>query len=271
MISFLKKIFEPPTVTLPKDELIEKLSGLGQRDLELFKNLNTEISKRDGMYENDNVKYFSVGLWAVQCINEVLSTVAERPIQKILDLPCGHGRVLRFLAQRFPTAKITASDIDRDGVDYCVKTFGANGVYSKKNIDKLFLDDKFDLIWSGSLITHLRAEDTVNLLRFFDRHLAANGVIIFSTHGSYSIEVMEKNLFSYHIEEKLIPSLIKDYHEKGYGYADYRRQRDYGISVTSPDWFRNQFKSLSNWQEIYFKEKAWGNHQDIFGVTKRPL
>ena len=52
-------------------------------------------------------------------------------VKRILDLPCGHGRVLRYLSAAFPEAEITACDIMREGVDFCASTFGAIPVYSQ--------------------------------------------------------------------------------------------------------------------------------------------
>ncbi|MGG5887557.1 methyltransferase [Falsiroseomonas sp. HC035] len=44
--------------------------------------------------------------------------LGEAEPQKILDLPCGFGRVTRVLRVRFPHASITACDLDREGVEF---------------------------------------------------------------------------------------------------------------------------------------------------------
>jgi hypothetical protein len=43
---------------------------------------------------------------------------------------------------------------------------------------------------------------------------------------------------------------------------------DYGISVTSAEWLRGQFRKIQGWQEIFCKEKGWDNHQDIYCILK---
>ena len=48
--------------------------------------------------------------------------------RRILDMPCGHGRVTRVLRARFPDAAITVCDIDRDGAGFASDRFGARGV-----------------------------------------------------------------------------------------------------------------------------------------------
>ena len=96
-------------------------------------------------------------------------------------MPCGHGRVLRTLRAAYPQAEIVACDIDTDGVDFCAKTFDAIPVYSKENPEEIDLRRKFDLIWVGSLFTHIRDERWPEFLSFFSRVLAPGCVLIFTT------------------------------------------------------------------------------------------
>ena len=79
-------------------------------------------------------------------------------MSEILDLPCGHGRVMRWLRATFPKASLTACDIDGDGVSFCAETFGARPALSSTDPEDLVLGT-FDLIWCGSLLTHLRPGD----------------------------------------------------------------------------------------------------------------
>ena len=77
----------------------------------------------------------------------------------ILDLPSGYGRVMRFLKAEFPEAALTACDVIREGVDFCARTFGARAIYGKEDPSELELDERFDLIWCGSLLTHVDEEN----------------------------------------------------------------------------------------------------------------
>ncbi|MCB1025852.1 MAG: hypothetical protein KDB79_15765, partial [Acidobacteria bacterium] len=56
-----------------------------------------EISPNDSMYIADDSQYYYWGQWSLDSINEVLDKLGKQDIQKILDLPCGHGRAIRFL------------------------------------------------------------------------------------------------------------------------------------------------------------------------------
>src|SRR5262245_51367972 len=98
--------------------------------------------------------YLSIGISSNRAINSVLAH-APHQVQTILDLPRGYGRRLRFLKARFPHATICACDIQPEAVEFCRRAFDVEAVVSSKDFDKVSLPGLFDLIWSGSLLTHL--------------------------------------------------------------------------------------------------------------------
>src|SRR5215203_6248118 len=115
-----------------------------------FPRLVTEVAEADSMYDGRDGHYVSVGLSALRAIEDALSD-ARVPPRRILDLPCGHGRVTRMLRARFPDAAITVCDIDRGGVDFAASRFGARAVYSVEDFGALDLEESYDLVWVGSL------------------------------------------------------------------------------------------------------------------------
>src|SRR4029453_9635557 len=78
-----------------------------------------EISPNDGMFVGNRIHYFAVAQGALECIRVALLAAGKQDVRSILDLPCGHGRVLRKLKAEFPDAALTGCDIERDGVDFC--------------------------------------------------------------------------------------------------------------------------------------------------------
>lgn len=57
---------------------------------------------------------------------------------------------------------------------------------------------------------------------------------------------------------------------RGFGYFDFHPEgRGFGVSLTSPDWLRDQIRGLGVLQEVYFRERGWANHQDVFAFSKR--
>jgi hypothetical protein len=64
-------------------------------------------------------------------------------------------------------ANFTACDLDEHGVDFCVRKFGATGAYSDVDPRKIRIQAKFDLIWVGSLFTHLNGDRWSSFLNLF--------------------------------------------------------------------------------------------------------
>ena len=250
-----KRLLSDPTLTQTQRELLAKVSS--------------RIYPGDGMYHGDGTHYFKVGLSAIQCIDEALAAANFTEVQRILDFPCGSGRVLRFLAQRFPEAEITACELDHGPVDFCVREFGARPAYSSLNLDEVSLDKKFDLIWCGSLATHLNEHGIVALIKLFRRHLAEGGLMIFTTHGDFVPHRILAREFDYGLAPEQIERIGADYPSTGYGFEDYPDAKDYGVSLTSPDWIRARVREVGGLREVYFKERGWDNHQDVFGFVKR--
>src|SRR5262249_53768032 len=157
-------------------------------------------------------------------------------LKRILDLPCGHGRVLRVLHAAFPDAEITACDLDKDGVDFCAKTFGAVPVYSAENPALIPVHGPFDLIWCGSLLTHLDKPLWPAFFDFSHAQLSPGGVLVFTVHGREAVHWIRSGKFDYGLGDP--PALLKEYDQHGFGYQHYPAHtlRNYGISLSSPTW-----------------------------------
>jgi len=257
----------PPRPGLQKQRLLADPS-LTERERELLRKVSGKIYFNDTMYDGDGAHYYKVGLSAISCLDEALAQAKLTNVQTILDLPCGSGRVLRFLAQRFPEAKLTACEIQAGPVQFCVRTFGAEPAYSSVNLDEVTLAKKFDLIWCGSLATHLNERGLVRLFHLFARHLAPGGLVVFTTHGDFVARRIPLREFDYLIPEEQIERIGSDYPQTGYGFTDYAGEKNWGVSLTSPEWIRARVRELAGLREVYFKERGWDNHQDVFGFVR---
>ena len=257
----------PPRTQLQWKRLLTG-SSLRESDRELLGKVSSRIYYNDGMYHGDGAHYFRVGLSAIDCIDEALAGADLKEVRTILDLPCGSGRVMRFLRQRFSDAEITACDLRAGPVQFCVRTFGAEPAFSSLNLDEVSLDKRFDLIWCGSLITHLNERGIVALLRLFRRHLAASGIIIFTTNGDFVARTIPMRDFDYGLEQEQIDRIGIEYPQTGYGFEDYSGEKDYGVSLTSPDWIRTRVCDVGGLREVFFKDCGWDDHQDVFGFVR---
>jgi len=128
-------------------------------------------------------QYFYGGRSALKaCIEALFACNNELP-KRVLDFPCGHGRGARFLRAAFPDAALHVSDIDETGVRFCQEQFGAIGFPSQVDIEAIEFPSNIDLIWCGSLVTHLSEDRTRTLLRKLRNALSDRGVLLFTTHG----------------------------------------------------------------------------------------
>jgi hypothetical protein len=71
--------------------------------------VSSRISFMDVMYTTDPIRYFKAGKEVIKLIESALRLIGNAvDIKKILDMACGHGRILRYLKAYFPGAQITA-------------------------------------------------------------------------------------------------------------------------------------------------------------------
>lgn len=230
------------------------------------RNIDLTISPKDGMYiPGQEAHYYSVGYSALRNIKAGLMAANLSSPTNILDMGCGHGRVLRMLKAYFPEARLTACDIEAEAVDFCAETFGADKAYSNVNLGEIVLSEKFDLIWCGSLLTHLDIPYWRSLLSLLERHLTENGLLLFTAQGRYVAKVIRDYNFNYGLEVSEAQRMIDDYTKTGFGYSHYPSRSDYyGFSVSSPSWVVSFLAECSGLQLCSLNEQGWDDHQDVY-------
>ena len=227
-----------------------------------------EIAPGDWMYRTDGARYFEWGEWAVRCIHQAMFAACKPGAADILDLPCGHGRALRFLKNAFRGARLTACDLDADGVEFCARTFGATPVVSRPDIREVQFPGKYDLIWCGSLLTHIRAEQVAEFLAAFESLLVPGGIVVFTTHGRWIADRLRRGTLNVGLPEAEIPCLLEDYDATGFGYRDYPKSPGYGVSLSSPSWICAQLEKRPLLRQVMFQERGWFYHQDAIGCVR---
>ncbi len=228
------------------------------------------IAAGDGMYRGDNAEYFEVGYSALRCIRLALLAAEKETVDRILDFGCGHGRVLRMLRAAFPRARLTACDINRGGADFCAETFGATAVYSAEKPGEIPLSGQFDLIWSGSVFTHLSEDRWPGFLGLLFSRLAYGGVAVLTTSGRSVAERLRANDALYALDSAQCADAVRGFDEHGFGFA---RQSsggldEWGISVSKPSWVVSQMERHPDVKIVSYTERAWANHQDVVSVVR---
>ena len=103
-------------------------------------------------------------------------------VSSLLDFASGYGRLTRALVQRMPVERLWISDIYADAVAWQAATFGVNTFVSVANPAELEHEQKHDIIFVGSLFSHLPAELFRAWLSHLYGMLTPRGVLAFSTH-----------------------------------------------------------------------------------------
>jgi SAM-dependent methyltransferase len=196
------------------------------------------------------------------CIVSQLTEVA-----RVLDLPCGHGHVLRHLVAMFPDAVIDACDLDAEGVDFCASTFEARPIHSQEDLTKVKFDASYDIIWIGSLFTHTSRAITAKWLQFLADLLSPKGIIVATFHGRWAIQL--QRLVPY-IDNERWQDIVREYESSGYGYQDYKREdshdfisESYGVSVAKPHGIVSLLETIPGIRIHMYQEKAWANNHEL--------
>jgi SAM-dependent methyltransferase len=214
------------------------------------------ISQHDDMFEGDLQHYLFSGRWALEVISEAMLLARKMRFDNLLDVPCGYGRVTRHLVKFFPDSQIFVSEKDKAKQHFCASTFGS------KELD-LPLDfcgeptRQFDLIFVGSLLTHLNERLSISALDYLLKSLSEGGLLIVTTHGRYATTLTSS---PGRLEQKALQFM-----RKGFGYEG---GSTYGSSRMAPSWVLRVLESMPDARVLGHKEGGWGWFQDVFVVEK---
>ncbi len=235
------------------------------------------IARGDSMFApGGERRYFAAGLSAFQAIlraSQIRRDIIgpDAPLRDALDFGCGYGRVARFLRAGLPEATVWAADRDPDGVAFCAAQLGCRALAG------LPAPGSMDLIWLGSVFTHLPIAQAEALL---DRLLAAlrpNGLLVFSIQGRYAHlraraaagpDAPARDP-TYHLPREAMATICAGYEATGYGYRDYDMGSlpDYGIAFARPDWYAARCAARGA-RQVFLLERGYDAHQDVLGFLR---
>jgi SAM-dependent methyltransferase len=213
--------------------------------------------------------YFDVGADALRIIASSLIAHLRSVPGTILDFPSGSGRVTRHLKAFFVNSEITACDLYSYHTDFCRETLGVRSLLSKQNFDEFDFDQKYDLIFCGSLLTHLPERELWSAMRLVCRSLSATGLAIVTLHGRHSI-YLQHNKAKY-MSDELFAIAQSGFESIGFGYADYHQQNAYGIALVSPAYLTRGLQDDTEVRLLDYCERAWDNHHDVVVLGRPPI
>ncbi|RWP93217.1 MAG: class I SAM-dependent methyltransferase [Mesorhizobium sp.] len=227
----------------------------------------------DGMFKGNPFldDYDIVGESVLNVIVSILAIARKEAIYNIMDFGCGHGRGARYIRSLFPAAKITFCDIDPSCVEFCAHEFGGDAVLSSEHPSDIKIPGGMDLIWVGSVFTHV---DYERMQILFDKLFAAlgrGGILIATFRGHNTYEITKNDP----IQAAAQAQMLKDYEQTGTGYWPYPNaagqvgMSDWGLSLASIERVVALGKRHANARLVGYSESGWANVHDVGAWTKR--
>jgi SAM-dependent methyltransferase len=149
--------------------------------------LEFAIAEAAGDLDAGLLAYFVSGLEIAETIERIAAARfgGLSRVGRMLDFGCGYGRVTRFLLRSLAAERLWACDLLGGAVEFQEQRFGARGFRSASRPEELAPPAgaaPFDLIYVGSLFTHLPPQ---RFSPWFDRLaglLAPEGLLVMSVH-----------------------------------------------------------------------------------------
>jgi hypothetical protein len=209
-------------------------------------------------------EYLGVGESAAECITYVLSGAPSGDVRKFMDFGCGHGRIARHLRALFPAADAVFVDIDPAGSGFCATTFGGSAITSIDDFDKLTLPGNLDLIWLGSIFTHLDRGRMIALLNVLTSSLSRHGVVAGTFRGETMYKIMKEDSAKNRNTELKWRSLLQQYEANGFGYAPYSSDTpQWGLSLSTVSSVFEIGRSRADLKMIAYREAGWAGAHDV--------
>ena len=228
--------------------------------------VDLSIADDDGMYvAGSDWHYLHCGASALNIILAAHGLADIPPPSSVLDFGAGAGRVTRWLRAAFPEAHISACDLRPEDMRFCRDHFGAEIWISGTDIAALSVPRRYDLIWVGSVLTHLSAPKARELIDKFLGWLNVSGVLVMSTIGRQAYTRRDSKGMAF-IHERGWTSVVEGYAAHGYGYADYKNQAGYGLSLISLPWISTLVESLPSARLVLLAESVWDDLHDVVAV-----
>lgn len=229
--------------------------------------VDLRVAADDGM-ATDDVHYLMAGSSALEAVQCALRLGGGGSPGRILDFGSGAGRVTRWLKAAFPGAALACCDLRAQDVAFCREAFGAEAWASGTDVAALDLRGPYDLVWMGSVLTHV---DEGNARGLVDKAMAAlrpGGLLVATTIGRAARAVQDRD--GAYLEGDGWPSVKRGYDETGYGYTDYPGAEGYGLSLSSPAWVTRLATAAAGRRLVMVSEVAWDGTQDVFALEADP-
>jgi hypothetical protein len=227
----------------------------------LDRQISREIHPADHMWNTGQAWYDVVGRSGVECVLRGLAATQLQTVGSVLDLACGHGRVARHLRACFPEAQMFFCDME--GADFCATTFGGTAIISENDLLRVKLP-AVDVIWVGSLFTHVSEDRTSAWIAHAASRLNPHGVLVATFHGRTSLQLLRGQ-----VEPGLLDRVARAFEPDGYVWESYGGDwGDWGVSAVTPSRLLAIASRVPGVHIGGFTEGAWAANHDVLTLVR---
>ena len=228
--------------------------------------LDRTIHPDDWMWLTGEKWYWSVGRSGLECIlTGLLGSGRQDDPRSMLDLACGHGRVGRHLRAAFPDTQFYWCDLT--GADFCAERFGGQALESSRDPYSVNIP-MVDVIWIGSLFTHLTEAMAREWLKRAAACLRPEGILVATFHGRRSLELYRRTGSG---DPAQLDRVEKGSAEHGWGYDAYDPAKDseWGFSMTSLSRLADIASDVKGTSVTGIVEAGWAGNHDVLMLLRR--
>jgi hypothetical protein len=161
------------------------------------------------------------------------------------------------------------SDVNNQKEGFVVETFGVTSIRAAPAFDQPLGGNAFDLIFTGSLVTHLGAEHFERCIRWLCAALSPTGLLIVTTSGRTHIAK------SAHYSLPEWKETHDAFVQQGFGFKPIAEtvsdEVPYGGSIASPSWLISIAERIKDIEILSYSEGAWDQNQDALVLKKAPF
>lgn len=216
------------------------------------------VHPADQMFSGSHPEHYQkVGEQGLELIRDAWREIQGAPdgTPRVLDFGCGFGRVLRHLSDLGPVL-LVAADRQRAAVDFCQHFLDVEGIWLRPG--RPLSGGPYDLVWAGSVFTHLPPVSFVDHLQELLDCCRKGGVVLITTHGAGCLD--HSDLYPVPLPEagRARARLNKE----GILHIGYPWEPGYGVTLVDPHWVIRTASPRGTL--LWHRERGWDGHQDVF-------
>ncbi|HKA29582.1 MAG TPA: class I SAM-dependent methyltransferase [Candidatus Binatia bacterium] len=227
----------------------------------------------DQMYRSDAPEhvrhYVEDARSAMENIEQSLGAVGRSfdDVRSCLDFACGYGRVTRWLVRALGPERVIAADLDRQAIRFCSHAFGISTVRSPCDPARVANRDSYDVVFVGSLLTHLPVSGCAAALRALRGIVRPDGILILSTQGESCLAHLDWYGPEFVAAADEFRTGVR---RDGAAFVPYRGRRDYGITILTPRAVEALVEQDAEpaLRLVRFVERGWDRHQDVWSYQR---